>query len=200
VLDTQNKLLTQEESGQLEDGPKHDPKKVVALLEKWKAPALDAQQVLDEAFARAAKEDKRVFLHVGAPWCGWCLKLEAILNQPGVDAALQTNLVPVKIDTQRMTNGETVAKKYQTSGGIPWYCVLSADGKVIQTSDIRAGSNIGFPTEPDEIDHVVKMLTEGRKHMTDEQVAAIRDALTKGAAAAKQSVKKARAAAKTPAS
>ena len=73
---------------------------------------------------------------------------------------------------------------------------VDASGKVLATSDIRPSSNVGFPTEPDEIEHVVKMLTEGRKRMTDAQVQVVRDAFAKGASAAKESLDKARAAAK----
>jgi hypothetical protein len=90
-----------------------------------------------------------------------------------------------KIDTQRMVGADEVVKQYQSSGGIPWYAIITPDGKVVRTSDLIPGNNIGFPTEPAEIDHVVHMFTDGHKNMTGDQIAAVRDAFTKAAAAVK---------------
>jgi thiol:disulfide interchange protein len=185
VLDADNKLVTQQETGALEDGPKHDPAKVAAFLNKWKAEPQDANQVLADALAKAKADDKQVFLRFGAPWCGWCHRLDAVLQKPGVASALEADFVVIKIDTQRMKNGAEVAKQYQTSGGIPWYAILSPDGKVISNSDLTPGNNIGFPTEPAEVDHVVKMFTDGRKHMTDEQAKALRETIAQAAAEVK---------------
>ena len=54
------------------------------------------------------------------------------------------------------------------------------------TSELTPGNNIGFPTEPGEVDHLVGMFTDGRKRMTEEQSAALRAALEKAAREAKQ--------------
>jgi len=185
ILSPDNKLVVQQETGALEDGPAHDPQKVLAFLKQWKASPLEAQKVLSDALTEAGTHGKRVFLHVGAPWCGWCHKLEDVLYQPAVADAISSEFVMTKIDTDRMVGGADVAKKYQTSGGIPWYAIVAPDGKVISTSDLTPGNNIGFPTEPAEIDHVMHMFTDGRKHMTDDQIAAVRDAFTQAAAAVK---------------
>jgi thiol:disulfide interchange protein len=187
VLDANDKLVTQQETGALEDGPKHDPKKVIAFLTQWQAPAADAQKTLDEALAKASADGKRVFLRFGAPWCIWCHRLDDVLNQPAVAAALAADFIVIKIDVDRMTGGKEVNKKYQsTGGGIPWFAVLTPDGKAAMTSDIKPGSNVGFPTEPAEIEHVMKMLTGARKNMSEAQAAALREAFEKGAAAVKQ--------------
>jgi uncharacterized protein YyaL (SSP411 family) len=182
VLDADNKLVTQQDTSALEDGPRHDPAKVAAFLNKWKAEPLDAERVMADAFTTAKQQDKRVLLHFGAPWCGWCRRLEAVFSQPPVADALSADFVVLKIDIDRMTHGKDVQKKYQTGAGIPWYAVLSpADGNVLVSSDIVPGANVGFPTKPEEVDHVVKMLSGDRKHMTEAQAQAIRDAFTKAA-------------------
>ena len=182
VLGGDNNLVVQQETGVLEDGPRHDPKKVLAFLGQYKAPTVDADAVLATALADAGKGGKRVFLHFSAGWCGWCHRLEDVLYQPAVTDAIQADFVMAKIDTDRMTHGGALLKRYQTSGGIPWYAVLTPDGKVASTSDLTPGNNIGFPTEPAEIDHVVKMFTDGQVRMTDAQVAQLRDAFEKAAA------------------
>jgi thiol:disulfide interchange protein len=68
VLDGDRNVVTTQERGSLEEGAAHDPAKVKAFLEKWKTQPLDAEAVLDDALSRAKKEEKRVFLHFGAPW------------------------------------------------------------------------------------------------------------------------------------
>ena len=67
VLDSEGKVLVNQETGALEDGPKHDPKKVKAFLSKWALPAADAEKVLAEGLAEAKRDSKRVLFHVGHP-------------------------------------------------------------------------------------------------------------------------------------
>ena len=68
VLDADGKVLTNQNTGDLEAGPRHDPAKVKAFLEKWPAVPREAERVLAEALARAEAAGKMVFLHLGAPW------------------------------------------------------------------------------------------------------------------------------------
>ena len=197
VLDAQDQLVTQQETGSLEEGRKHDPAKVKAFLEKWKPEPLHAKRVLDDALATAGREDKRVFLKFSAQSCGWCVKFDQLLARPEVDAALRADLVVVTIDFDRMTGVADVAKRYQERD-VPtsnWYAVFAPDGKTLFRSEIpmpdpQPGRSIGFPTQPEEVEHVVKMLTDGRKRMTDEEAAAVREAFTTAAASAKESPRK----------
>jgi hypothetical protein len=109
-----------------------------------------------------------------------------VLYQPSVDEAIKSELFSIKIDIDRMKNGMEVQSRYQTSGGIPWYAVLDDKGKVLFTSDLIPGKNIGFPTEPAELDHVLKMLTDAHTRMTPDQITTLKEAFTKAAAAANQ--------------
>ena len=68
VLDASGKAIANQETGSLEDGPKHDPAKVLGFLEKHQATYLDAQQVYATALARAKSEEKRLFVAFEAPW------------------------------------------------------------------------------------------------------------------------------------
>ena len=67
VLDADNKVVTAQQTGPLEEGDHHDPRKVAEFLTKWKAPAKDAKLVVEEALSRASSDDKRVLLTFGAP-------------------------------------------------------------------------------------------------------------------------------------
>lgn len=68
VVDAAGKSLANQETGSLEDGPEHDPKKVLAFLSGLRAPPQDAQKVFADALARAKEAEKRVLLSFEAPW------------------------------------------------------------------------------------------------------------------------------------
>jgi thiol-disulfide isomerase/thioredoxin len=180
VLDADGKVLANQDTGELEDGPAHDPQKVKDFLTQWAVEPLDAEQVLSGALARAKQEDKRLFVHLGAPWCGWCHRLEDFLHDNA--AFFEADYLLVKIDLDRMTHGKAVAEQLRGTldGGIPWIAVLDSDGQKLVTSDGPAG-NTGYPAEPQEIDHFIAMLQATAKHMNAEQVDQVRSVLSDAA-------------------
>jgi thiol-disulfide isomerase/thioredoxin len=152
VLDSKGELVVNKDTGSLEAGQGHDPQKVIAFLNEYKAPPLEAKAVLNEALAEARVSDRRVFLHFGAPWCGWCKRLEGWMFRPEVAALLGKDFVDLKIDQDRMTGAKEMKRDYPASekSGIPWFAALDPDGGVVATSS-DSGKNTGFPAADDEI-------------------------------------------------
>lgn len=188
VLDADGKPLANQETGSLEEGDHHDPAKVRAFLEKWVAAPRDAQQVYDGALASAAREDKRVFLHFGAPWCGWCHRLDDFFARSDVAAIMNKDFIDLKIDVERMKGGKELDARIRGSasgsGGIPWFALLDAEGKVLATSDAPGPSgprNVGFPVEPHEIDHFIDVLKKTARRIGGDDLAALRAALEENA-------------------
>lgn len=68
VLDASGKAIANQDTGSLEDGPNHDPAKVLAFLENHQASYLNAQEVYDAALTQARLAQKRVFVAFEAPW------------------------------------------------------------------------------------------------------------------------------------
>ncbi|MHC4518148.1 MAG: DUF255 domain-containing protein, partial [Planctomycetota bacterium] len=157
--------------------------KVQALLEKWRAAPLAAGDVFAAALARARKEKKHVFVRVGAPWCGWCVRMDTFLARAPVAKIFEKDFVVAKIDLERMTDAKAVVAKIRKpgeGGGIPWFAFLDGDGKILITSTKPGGGNIGFPVDPKtEIPHFVAMLKKTRAKITDEDIAYLRTALIK---------------------
>jgi uncharacterized protein YyaL (SSP411 family) len=204
VLDADGNVVVNQETASLEkddmENPSHDREAVLKFLTKYEAEPLDAAAQLSAAIEQAAKENKLVFLHFGAPWCGWCHRLEAWLEKPDVQALLSPVFVDVKIDQDRMTGGKELLKKYcEKPGGIPWSVFIDPTTKdAIVTSDGPKG-NVGFPFEDFEIAHFGEMLAQCER-FSDEQIAAIKQSLvdTREAAQARPAQGAAQAVPATP--
>jgi thiol:disulfide interchange protein len=175
VLDSDGKVIANQETESLEtpkptDGskytPGHDAKKVLAFLAKHQAPPADAEAVLSAGLAEAQKTGRKVFLHFGAPWCGWCHKLEAWMARPEIEAILAKDYVDVKIDVDRMKGGKEVSARMGATGGIPWMAILDPSGKKLITSDGPKG-NVGFPYQPEEVAYFGTMLEKTATTMTE---------------------------------
>jgi thioredoxin-related protein len=153
VLDEQGAVLTNQETGSLEEGPKHDPKLVSECLFKWATEKIDAETFLADALVNAAAEDKSVLVRIGTPYCGWCNVLAQFVQEH--DSLIAADYVDIKIDTWRMTNGEQVAARLAPTeiDGVPRMVILDTSGKTL-TSSFGPDGNIGYPFQPNEIAHL----------------------------------------------
>jgi thiol-disulfide isomerase/thioredoxin len=156
------------------DGLRHAPKKLLAFLDVYEAPPRVAQTQLDEALAAAAKSGRVVMLSFGAPWCGWCHRLEDWARSPEVAPVLGKAVLFAKIDVERAQGGQAMMERFRksASGGIPWFCFLAADGSVLATSDVD-GNNLGCPWSPEEKAAFDALLAKHASALTAEDRAAI---------------------------
>ena len=130
-----------------------------------------AREILDEALAEAERTDRLVFLHSGAPWCGWCKRLERWLERDDITPIFLKDFVPVKVDVQEMIGGQQLMDSYtEGSAGLPWLAILNPDGSVVVNSIAPNGRNIGSPIDEWEIDHWNTMMRSAAKRITEEEI------------------------------
>ena len=187
VLDGSGKPIANQETEALEakgpDGKSagvkagHNPEAVLKFLTANKAAYLPAKDVLADGLAQAKAGNKRVLLHFGAPWCGWCHRLEDWMARPEIAVLLAKDFVDVKIDTDRTVGGQDMLKTMNPpNDGIPWMAVLDAEGKPLSTSTGPKG-NIGFPSSADEIAHFETMLKQTAKSLTAAEISTLIESL-----------------------
>lgn len=183
VLDSSGAVVANQETGSLElpkgtEPRGHDRAKVLDFLTKNQAPPAKADDVLAAGLAKASSEGKLVFLHFGAPWCGWCHRLENWMAKPDVHAILAKAFVDVKIDTDRMTGGQELLTKHAKgkNGGVPWFEIVDASGAALVNSNAPSG-NVGFPAQPGEIGWFVEMLTRSNAKLSSADIAALKSSL-----------------------
>lgn len=137
-----------------------------------------AQDILAAAKKRAAEEQKFIFLHFGADWCGPCKILEGWMAQPEIHALFEKALIDVKIDTDNNAGAQELFTSFTSNaGGIPWFAILNAtDDKPISTCEDKNG-NIGIPDSPEGFDHFTKVF-EATGKFNKEQLELIRSSIS----------------------
>jgi thiol-disulfide isomerase/thioredoxin len=148
-----------------------------------------SEVVLKNAYAKAAKEDKKVMLIFHASWCGWCKRMEASLNDPLVKKMFDDNYVIATLDVQEQPEKkhlenpggtDVMVKLKGEKSGLPFWVILDAKGKVLGDSQVRPagasldtyGENVGCPASDSEVLFFAQLLKATSK-LNDEQIAVI---------------------------
>ena len=169
--------MTTRETESLEVGDHHDPAKVLRFLTKWQPKPESADKKLSAGLARAGSESKNVFVYYTAPWCRWCGRRDAYLGSKEIAGVFNAAYVPVKLDVDRMTGGKELAGKHGGENqGLPFVVVLDPKGTKLADSAGPKG-NVGFPVEPHEIAHFMKIIRDTAKTLTPEQLALLEKGL-----------------------
>ena len=94
----------------------------------------------------------------------------------------ERDYIGIKLD-HRWTGSSEIMKKIRVGaqGGIPWWAILDADGKILTTSnnDEEDGQNIGFPSSISGREHYQKMLEKTAIRLNSMEIYELVEALKK---------------------
>lgn len=140
-----------------------------------------ANIVVDQACKRAANEHKSVMLIYHASWCGWCKKLDSVLDKPAVKAIVDkyfvvTHLTVLESDAHKAEENPGGMDMLKAQGGekagLPFIVMLDGKGKMTINSIMKVDgkeANTGCPYEPQEIEHFMKMVRTAAPKITKEE-------------------------------
>ena len=159
---------------------------VVWIVPAHAAPP-SAEQILNAAKSQAAKENKAIYVHFGASWCGWCKRLDAFLDRPDVKTTFDKYFVPVKLVVQENeknkalenTGADAILKQVGGPAGLPFSAFLDRSGKLIVNSNRNgeAGQNIGHPYQPAEVDWFLEMMKKAAPQISATDLETLETAL-----------------------
>ncbi len=143
--------------------------KAAAFVEAHLPPAVDARQKWDEAFALAKKTNRRVWVRISQRYCAPCHLLNRWLDDHR--ELLDKEFVMLKIDDVRDLHGLEIAK--EITGGqsysVPFFGFYNGDEKMLVNSVGPIG-NIGFMSGYESKRHLRRMLEQGKRRLTGEEV------------------------------
>ena len=103
----------------------------------------------DQGIVRSKSENKKIFLHFYADWCGACRIMESkTFKDPAVIAYINEKFIPIKVNADR----EKEATELFKVRALPDNWFIAEDGKPI-------GHRPGYIT-PVQFKDILKMLTE----------------------------------------
>ncbi|HVW97967.1 MAG TPA: thioredoxin family protein [Mucilaginibacter sp.] len=148
-----------------------------------------SETVLNNAYAQAAKENKKVMLIFHASWCGWCKKMDASLNDPSCKKMIDDNYViaqldvleqPAKANLENPGSMDVLKKFGGEKSGLPFWLILDTKGNVLANSlKPKAGEtvakpedNVGCPATEEEVSFLDSILKK-TSNLSNEDIAVI---------------------------
>lgn len=137
-----------------------------------------ADEVVKEACAKAAKNQKKVFIIFHASWCGWCHRMDTAMNDPSCKKAFTDNYEIRHITVMENAahkadenpGGKELLARYEgDKSGIPFWFILDSKGELQADSRMKTPggklANVGCPAQPEEVEHFIDVLkkTSGMK-------------------------------------
>ena len=149
------------------------------------AKANSAAATLTSLESKAKAEHKNVLVVFHASWCGWCHKLDGLMTDSPYKDLFTKNYEVFNVDV--MEHGDK--KSLETPGGgdllkqigaetqgLPFFLAYNPQGKILM--DSKNPTNIGFPSEPGEVEYFIKFLKATAPKVTDAELTSLKTYLS----------------------
>jgi thioredoxin-related protein len=151
-----------------------------------------ADNILNSSLNHAEKLNKPVMVIFHASWCQWCRHLEDALNSPELEKIINDHFVLAYIDVLEQKEkkaelenpgGEKMMNELGgKNSGLPFYVFLDSKGNKIADSNVMPkNQNIGYPASKSEITAFTNLLVRSSGKLSNKQLTAVKDFLTKAA-------------------
>ena len=159
----------------------------------------NADKILADAKAKAGAEKKNVLLVFESSWCPPCQEFERFMADQRVRDILDQHFVIATVAVGEEVEGDArknnpgsaellvkLGGVHSGSTGVPFLFVIDPQGKTIATSERpipgqKTGDNIGYPTEPEEIEWFMKMMKDGAPSLSEDDARVIEGSLRRNA-------------------
>jgi thioredoxin-related protein len=130
---------------------------------------LHAEEIMKMAMKKARKQKKNIFIMWHASWCGWCHRMDTLMNDESIKEYFDDNYVIEHLvvkeakDKKHLENPGAMEMLTEYKGdksGIPFWVVLDKKGELLMDSFMEPGKNTGCPALQEEVDYWIKVLSE----------------------------------------
>lgn len=120
----------------------------------------NADQVVDDAMARAKKNHKLLLIDEGGNWCPDCVVLHNLMLVPAMQKFMDAHYVVAMVDVGKFDRNPQIAARYgytERLKGVPTILVVDPKtNKVINSEQVFALSNAGHQTPQDLADYLAR--------------------------------------------
>ena len=120
----------------------------------------NADQVVDDAFAKAKKNHKLLLIDMGGNWCPDCVVLHNLMLVPAMQKFLAAHYEIAMVDVGKFDRNPQIGARYGYNTrlkGVPTILVVDpATNKVVNGEQVFALSNAGHQTPQDLADYLAK--------------------------------------------
>jgi hypothetical protein len=157
----------------------------------------NADKILADARAKAGAQKKNVMLVFESSWCPPCQQFDKFIADQRIHNIFDQHFVLTTVAVGEEVGGNanknnpgsaellfTLGGVHFGSTGVPFIFLIDPQGTIIVTSERpvagqRIGDNIGYPTEPEEIEWFMKMIKKGAPSLSEADARAVEDWLLK---------------------